>query len=320
MCFWHGYREASWRIQVTNAGNSQCRMAFLGKIQESEVRSASLSISAENLTPLIGTQIEADTDALLSGSHASKIRELLSDRGVLVFPEAGLSDEQQTAFTATLGTPASENNGTLGPDGKPQSIYKVDAAQDDEQGIRRLRNNFLWHLDGSMHEVPILASILSAKCVAPVGGQTEWANSCAAFAALPPAEQAELESLRVVHANWSLAARQNPEPSLTEFRQWRRGPAKSQPLVWKHASGRKSLVVGSTAAYVEGLEPVESQDLLIRLRDWVTQPQFVYRHEWKVGDMVMWDNTATLHRARPYELNCGRLMHRTMLKGEEPLA
>jgi alpha-ketoglutarate-dependent taurine dioxygenase len=79
-------------------------------------------------------------------------------------------------------------------------------------------------------------------------------------------------------------------------------------------------VVGSTAAYVEGLDPVESADLLVRLRDWATQPQFVYHHEWHVGDMVMWDNTATLHRARAYELNSGRLMHRTMLMGEEPIA
>lgn len=278
------------------------------------------TVRVTDLTPLIGAQIDAGKEALLSGRHAAHIRALLSARGVLVFPEAGLCDEEQLAFTATLGTPASENNGMLGPDGKPQAIYKVDAAQDDVQSIRRLRNNFLWHLDGSMHEVPILASILSAKRIAPVGGGTEWANSCAAFAALPAEEQAELERLRVVHANWSLAARQNPEPSLAEFRQWRRGPSKSQPLVWKHASGRKSLVVGSTAAYIEGMEPVESQDQLVRLRDWVTQPQFVYSHQWKVGDMVMWDNTATLHRALPYELNCGRLMHRTMLKGEEPIA
>jgi alpha-ketoglutarate-dependent taurine dioxygenase len=287
---------------------------------EGEVTVADLTISATNLTPLIGARIDADRDALLSGWHAAQIRALLAARGVLLFPAAGLSDEEQIAFTATLGTPASENNGTPGPDGKPQAIYKVDAAQDDEQSIRRLRNNFLWHLDGSMHEVPILASILSARRIAPVGGQTEWANSCAAYAALAAEDQTELEKLRVVHANWSLAARQNPEPSLAEFRQWRRGPSKSQPLVWKHASGRKSLVVGSTAAYVEGMDPAESQDLLVRLRDWATQPQFVYRHQWQVGDMVMWDNTATLHRALPYEMHCGRLMHRTMLKGEEPIA
>jgi len=279
-----------------------------------------ITITAVDLTPLIGSRIDADIDTLLSGGLARDIRALLAARGVLVFPAIAMSDEQQIAFTATLGTPANENNGNIGLDGKPQAIYSVDAAQDDQQAIRRLRNNYLWHLDGSMHEMPILASLLSAKRVAPVGGQTEWANTCAAFAAMPEGEQRELEGLRVVHANWALARHQNSEPSYAEFQQSRRGPSKSQPLVWKHASGRKSLVIGSTAAYVEGMEPLESLDLLVRLRDWATQPQFVYRHEWKVGDMVMWDNTATLHRARPYELNCGRLMHRTMLMGEEPIA
>jgi alpha-ketoglutarate-dependent taurine dioxygenase len=97
-------------------------------------------------------------------------------------------------------------------------------------------------------------------------------------------------------------------------------PARSHPLVWTHKSGRKSLVIGSTAAYVEGLEAPDSMDLLVRLRDWATQPQFVYRHEWSTGDLVMWDNTGTLHRAIPYSPDSGRLMHRTILQGEEPIA
>jgi alpha-ketoglutarate-dependent taurine dioxygenase len=93
---------------------------------------------------------------------------------------------------------------------------------------------------------------------------------------------------------------------------------RAQPLVWKHRSGRKSLVIGGTASHVIGLEPRESRELLVRLRDWCTQPQFVYHHSWTMGDMVMWDNTGTLHRALPYDPKAGRLMHRTMLAGEEP--
>jgi alpha-ketoglutarate-dependent taurine dioxygenase len=66
------------------------------------------------------------------------------------------------------------------------------------------------------------------------------------------------------------------------------------------------------------MEPLESMELLVRLRDWATQPQFVYRHQWKLGDMVVWDNTGTMHRALPYAVESRRLMHRTMLQGEEP--
>jgi alpha-ketoglutarate-dependent taurine dioxygenase len=75
-----------------------------------------------------------------------------------------------------------------------------------------------------------------------------------------------------------------------------------------------------TAQQVEGKDAMESEELLVRLRDWATQPRFSYRHTWAVGDMVIWDNTGTMHRALPYAHDSGRLMHRTKLEGEEPFA
>jgi alpha-ketoglutarate-dependent taurine dioxygenase len=171
-----------------------------------------------------------------------------------------------------------------------------------------------------MHEVPILASILSARHMPPEGGATEWCNTYAAYEGLPDTDKQALEGLRVVHSNWSLQRYVNPEPTYEAFSAARNVPAREQPLVWTHRSKRKSLVVGATAAYVVGMEPADSVDLLVRLRDWATQPQFVLRHDWKVGDLVIWDNTGTLHRALPYEAASGRLLHRTMLQGEEPIA
>jgi alpha-ketoglutarate-dependent taurine dioxygenase len=90
-------------------------------------------------------------------------------------------------------------------------------------------------------------------------------------------------------------------------------------MVWTHQSGRKSLLLGATADYVIGLSVEESRALLARLRDWATQPQYVYRHEWELGDLLIWDNTGTMHRALPYPVESGRLMHRTILAGEESL-
>jgi alpha-ketoglutarate-dependent taurine dioxygenase len=92
------------------------------------------------------------------------------------------------------------------------------------------------------------------------------------------------------------------------------------PLVWKHASGRKSLVIGATAYQVVGESFKAGAELLVKLREWATQPQFVYRHEWKVGDTVIWDNTGTMHRATPYDPACGRMLHRTKLEGDEAFA
>jgi alpha-ketoglutarate-dependent taurine dioxygenase len=95
---------------------------------------------------------------------------------------------------------------------------------------------------------------------------------------------------------------------------------KPLPLVWKHLSGRKSLLLGNSAHHVVGMDPLEGKGLLIRLRDWATQPEFVYSHTWKVGDLVMWDNTGSLHRVIPYEVDSKRMLHRTKLEGEEPIA
>ena len=111
-----------------------------------------------------------------------------------------------------------------------------------------------------------------------------------------------------------------PEPTYEKWLEWRAIGRKELPLVWKHASGRKSLVIGNSVHAILGMDPLDSTELLIRLRDFATRPEFSYRHTWKVGDLVMWDNTGTLHRATPYPLDSGRMLHRTKLEGEEPIA
>jgi alpha-ketoglutarate-dependent taurine dioxygenase len=277
------------------------------------------TIATRELEPLIGAEIELDAETLVSGRYANDIRALLDERSVLVFPKVHLDDDQQVAFTQTLGAQAFDFSGQeFG--GKRHTIFKVSLDPRVSPTADYLKASFFWHFDGSMHEVPILASILSARYLPPGGGATEFCNTYAAYDALPESDKKELEGLQVVHSAWALQRFFDPEPSYEAFRAAKDVPSKAQPLVWKHRSGRKSLVIGSTAAYVVGLEAPESLDLLVRLRDWATQPQFVYRHEWELGDLVIWDNTGTLHRALRYDADSGRLLHRTMLQGEEPVA
>ena len=277
------------------------------------------TLATRDLQPLIGCEITAGTDDLVSGRHATEIRALLEARSVLVFPRANFDDDQQIAFTSSLGTFAYDNNGRPDADGNRTAVYKVSLDPKLNPVGDYFRTSFYWHLDGTMHALPILASVLSARYLPPDGAVTEFCNTYAAYDALSDAEQQQLADLQVVHANWALQRYVNPEPSYDAFRGARNVPAKTQPLVWTHRSGRKSLVIGATAAYVVGLDPPDSMELLVRLRDWATQPRFVYRHEWMLGDVVMWDNTGTLHRARPYSVDSGRLLHRTMLQGEEPI-
>lgn len=268
-------------------------------------------LNVRELTPRIGCEVQADPASLLSGAHAGEIRALLERRGVVVFREIGLDDAQQVAFTKTLGV--------LQPMGDWE-VFKVTLDPGVHEMAKYLESTFDWHIDATNQDVPPLASLLSARQLASKGGQTEFANTYAAFEALPEAERRAIDGLRVVHSLETAQRLLEPNPSETQLADWRRVPPKLHPLVWTHRSGRKSLVLGATASHVEGMDFAEGRALLARLLAWATGPQFVYRHEWRVGDLVMWDNTGTMHRAIPYAADSGRQMHRTSLVGEEAFA
>lgn len=271
-----------------------------------------LTLKTKDIEPLIATKILNGKKALLGGAHAEEIRDLLERRGVLVFPEIGFSDEEQVAFTETLGK--------LAPEMAGEAIYKVTLDTTANARSDYLKGSWYWHIDGTMNEVPILASILSSKVLSPSGGQTEFCNTYASYDELPEKEKREYEKLKVIHSAWNSLLYYDPEPALKKLQEMMKIGDTELPLVWKHRSGRKSLVLGCTAYQVVGKNFKESTELLVKLREWATQPQFLYRHEWKVGDMVIWDNTGTMHRATPYDPDCGRMLHRTKLEGEETFA
>lgn len=258
--------------------------------------------------PLIGAVVNSDKETLLSGRHAKEIRKLLDDRGVIVFSKIDFTEEEQVEFTKTLGKFAREMTG---------DTFKITMDKKINPMADYTRGAFYWHIDGTMDRIPLFASMLTAKKLAPTGGNTEFCNTYAAWDALPEEEKAELENLKVVHSLVNAQLFVQPEPSLAEFEGWARLGTNELPLVWTHTSGRKSLVLGSTAEYVVGMDPVESRRLLVRLREWATQEQFSLSHSWAIGDTVIWDNTGTMHRAMAYPLDCDRLMVRTKLEGEE---
>jgi alpha-ketoglutarate-dependent taurine dioxygenase len=264
-----------------------------------------------DLTPRIGSEIKADVATLLSGSLSGEIRALLEQRGVIAFRAINLTDEQQVAFTRTLGTIVEEGQGNI-------TKITMDPTENDKAGY--LRGAFFWHIDGTMQEVPVLASIMSARRLSATGGDTEFCNTYAAYDDLPDHEKTEFDKIRVVHALEATQRYVYPEPTYEMLQGWQRYADNELPLVWKHRSGRKSLVIGSTASHVVGMDRRASAALLCRLREWATQPQFVYRHRWTIGDLVIWDNTGTMHRALEYPLDSGRMMHRTKLQGEESFA
>lgn len=261
----------------------------------------------KELSPRIGSAVTLAKDTLLSGEYGEDLRAILEERGVLLFPQLNLTDEEQVAFTRTLGRMA-------------QDIFKISMDPQENPLYAYTKGAFYWHIDGTMSDVPILASIMSCRRKSPVGGQTQFANTYAAYEDLPPSEQKALEGLQVVHMFEVSQRYVNPEPTYAELQDWQRFPTATLPLVWTHRSGRKSLVLGSTASHIEGMDLREGWNLLTRLRDHATQPRFVYSHEWTVGDLLIWDNTGTMHRVLAYPHDSGRLMHRTTLQGDEPFA
>jgi len=300
MCGFHG-RSA--RLTVRSQPKLKELIMAIRQVTDNTV------LRQTDATPTIGSELEAATEDLLSGKYSNEIRELLEQRGVVVFRELHLTDEQQIAFTRTLSTTTQDFNIskiTMDPLENPKADY--------------IKGAFFWHIDGTMLEVPIFASVMSARRLSATGGQTEFANTYAAYEALSEEDKSLVEGLRVVHMFETSQFYVRPEPSYEELKAWQEYQPNTLPLVWTHRSGRKSLVLGSTASHVLGMEKRESTALLTRLRDWATQPQFVYRHTWKIGDLVIWDNTGTMHRATEYPMDSGRLMYRTQIAGDEPFA
>lgn len=265
-----------------------------------------MAVAATDLSPRIGARVDMDVDTLLSGSLRDELRNLLHERGVIVFGHMNLTDEQHVRLGETLGT--------VGPEYANLAMLDLLMSRPIYE-----KTAFVWHIDDITEDVPLFGSIMTSRVVAPSGGQTEFANVAAAFEDLPPSEQDALEKLNVVHSFEASQRTVVGWPDYEELMSWQQFPPKTVPLVWRHASGRKSLILGSTASHVEDMSLEEGRALLCRLTDWATQPHYVYSHDWKVGDLLMWDNTTTLHRAQPYPLGCGRASTRVALAGDEPV-
>jgi alpha-ketoglutarate-dependent taurine dioxygenase len=232
---------------------------------------------------------------------------------VLVFRSLHIGDEAQIVFSKRM-----DDVGKAEPAAPPR-IFRVTLDPAKNPAADYLRGTFEWHIDGASDDIPTKASMLSAHVLAATGGETEFASTYAAYDDLSDDERTRYEGLRVVHSFERSQRLVNPDPSEAEVAAWRAKPDKEHPLVWRHASGRRSLVLGATAARVVGMDPDDGAALLADLQVRATAPDRVYRHHWAEGDLVMWDNTGVMHRACPYDPSSSRELHRTTLSGDEPI-
>lgn len=275
-----------------------------------------MTLTAVDLTPKIGSELKVDRETLLHGDVVQDLRELLVERGVVVVRGIDMNDDQQRALAARLGN---LRLGTTKEEGEAGLMKVTMDVKENPTYAEFFAGTFLWHMDGTYDEAPPFATILTPRVLSPTGGQTEFTNNYAAFEDLPKAEQDWLETLTVAHTMRAAMFHAYTDPTVEQYALWNSYPVRRHPLVWHHKSGRRSLVLSSSLGHVEGLHPAESHDLLTRLMAHATKPEYVYRHEWQMGDLLMWDNTGTMHRVLPYDESCGRRLHRFTLDGEEPV-
>jgi alpha-ketoglutarate-dependent taurine dioxygenase len=272
-------------------------------------------LTTKQLGNNVGAEVlDVDRDRLLHDDELpAATLDALEANGALVFRDLHVDDEAQVAFSRKLGRVEVLGKGEL------PEIFRVTLDPAKNPVAAYLRGTFDWHLDGATDDIPIMATVLSAHAVAASGGETEFSSTYAAYDDLSDAAKERYQKVRVVHSFEAAQRLTTPDPSPEELSMWRKRPSKTHPLVWLHQSGRRSLVLGATTSHVEGMDVDEGRALLDELLAWSTTPDRVYRHEWSVGDMVIWDNRGVLHRALPYDATSARDMHRTTISGEEPI-
>ncbi len=271
------------------------------------------TITLEQLSPTVGAEVVGVDAARLLDDAALPEATLgaLDAHGVLVFRNLHLDDANQVAFSKRLGRVE-----VFGKGEHPE-IFRVTLDPTKNRAAPYLRGTFDWHIDGLTEDIPIMASLLTARDVATDGGETEFASTYAAYDDLSDDEKERFADVRVVHTLEATQRLVNPNPTDEDVALWRKRPPKVHPLVWTHISGRRSLVLGSTTESVVGMDRAEGRAFLDDLLARATAPERVYRHSWAVGDLVIWDNTGVLHRALPYDATSERDMHRTTLYGKE---
>ncbi|NUU24850.1 MAG: TauD/TfdA family dioxygenase [Streptomycetaceae bacterium] len=267
-------------------------------------------IETRALSPSLGVEVGGVED-LLDDAVVHQCLEALKWRGVLLIRGLHLDDDAQLAFSRKVGEVVA-----LGG----QEIFKVSLDPSKNPAAEYLKGTFHWHIDGTTDPVPVKATTLTARHVAMVGGGTEFASTYAAYENLTDEDRKRYDDLRVVHSFEAAQRLMHPDPSDELVARWRTVPTNEVSLVWKRRDGRRSLVIGATADHIVGMDPDESRALLDDLLAWSTQDRFTYAHDWQVGDLVMWDNTAMLHRAQHYAASSERTLHRTTVYGEEAFA
>ncbi len=273
----------------------------------------------------LGAEVHGVDLRRLDDAQFAAIYRAWLDHSVLLFRGQALADADLIAFSRRFGgldfAPVQEN-GRVSVEGFPELYVVSNVLGSDGVPIGSLgAGEAVWHTDMSYLPQPPKASMLFSLEVPAAGGDTWFSSMYSAYDSLPAALRLRVEGLRVKH-DGTFNSGGFVRAGVTPTDDPRTSPGTLHPLVCRHpATGRKLLYLGRRRnAYIEGLGLAESDALLDEIWAYATVDSISWRHRWRVGDLVLWDNRATMHRRDPFDASERRVMHRTQIKGEAPPA
>ena len=264
------------------------------------------SYTTTPLTPRFGVEVHGiDLGDPASDAMFAHIRALFEEHSVLLFRRQTIESARHIALANLFG-PIEDRNANERKEGElfkvPEvSNVRADGKISDEMDPQtlNLKANMLWHSDSTFLPVPALTNILISRVVTTEGGATELASTRAAWADMPDAMRARIEGRGIWHHY--AHSRAKISPALAEMPMFNKWPETHWNAIWKNpVNDREALYLASHARRVDGYSVTEGQDLLAELTAFCTQPAYVYAHHWQVGDVLLWDQRAVMHRATPW--------------------
>jgi alpha-ketoglutarate-dependent 2,4-dichlorophenoxyacetate dioxygenase len=259
-------------------------------------------------------------DVATSASAYETLRAAFEEHSVLLFRDQQVTDDVQAAFSRAFGPlervkPGSEGAGTF-----YSRLHNIASdgtvVPETHRQALTARANQLWHTDSSFKKTPALASVLSARIVPQQDGETELTSTRQAWNRLSPSMRSKLRDAVVTHAY--AYSRDQIDPELMTTAERSALPPVRWRITWRNpVNGRPALYLASHASAVDGLAAAAARTLLDTLIADATRPEFIYRHCWRPGDVLMWDNRATMHRGRTWPPDQARSMVRTTISAVE---
>ncbi|HEX2352888.1 MAG TPA: TauD/TfdA family dioxygenase [Xanthobacteraceae bacterium] len=270
------------------------------------------------LGPGFAAELRGITLAEVAADDAAynEARAAFEEHSVIVFRGQQVTDEVQLAFSRRFGPLEVTKVGSLGAGTNLVILSTIDEngkiVPADHRLALRNKANQLWHTDSTFKRVPALASVLSARVIPARGGETEYVSTRLAWDRLDSVLRKRLENSFAWHDY--AHSRGKIAPDLASAEERAALPPQCWRMVWTNpVNGRSALYLASHAYTIEGMEQTAAQKLLAELMEAATAPGLSYVHTWRKGDVVMWDNRATMHRGRPWPAHEARLMVRTTI-------